>query len=119
VPDDEYVFSKAEMNNHLNLHKFRSDNAKKWYAELEQKLKDDPTYADVMIEQIKKRIENSINPQTGKPRKFDEQSVVGYYYLRGSLRQHQIEANKPIRFSKLITKYISVFFESDKKGVSL
>lgn len=109
VPDDEYVFSKAEMNNHLNLHKFRSDNAKRWYSELEQKLIDDPSYADVMIQQIKKRIENSINPKTGKPRKFDEQSVVGHYYLRGTLRSRQIEAGKPIRFNRLITKYISVF----------
>lgn len=109
LPDDGYVFSKAEMNNHINLHKFRSDNAKKWYAELEQKLKDDPSYADVMIQQIKKRIENSINPKTGKPRKFDEKSVVGYYYLRRSLRSQQIEAGKPIRFNRLITKYISVF----------
>ena len=109
VPDDGYVFSKTEMNNHLNLHKLRSDNAKRWYLELEQKLKDDPKYADVMIQQLKARIENSTNSKTGKTRQFDEQSVVGYYYLRGSLRQHQIEANKPIRFSKLITKYISVF----------
>lgn len=109
VPDDEYVFSKTEMNNHLNLHKLRSDNAKRWYLELEQKLKDDPKYADVMIQQLKARIENSTNPKTGRTRKFDEQSVVGYYYLRRSLRRRQIEAGKPIRFNKLITKYISVF----------
>lgn len=108
VPDDEYLFSKQEMNNRINLHKFRSDNAKRWYAELEQKLKDDPSYANVMIEQIKARIENSTNPKTGKPRKFDEQSVSGHYYLRGFLRRKCISENKPIKFNRLIVLFISV-----------
>ena len=112
VPDDEYVFSKTEMNNHINLHKFRSDNAKKWYAELEQKLKDDPAYADVMIEQIKARYAVSCDPRTGKPKCFDPKSVDSFYYLRGSLRKKQISQNKPIRFNKLIVKYISTFFLS-------
>ena len=109
IPDDEYVFSKAEMNNHLNLHKLRSDNVKRWYSELEEKLKTDPSYAEVMIKQIKKRVENSINPKTGKPRVFNEQSVVGYYYLRGELRKRQIEANKPICFNRLILQFLSIF----------
>ena len=109
VPDDGYVFSKQEMNNHLNLHKFRADNAKRWYAELEEKLQKDPAYADVMIEQIKARYAVSRDPRTGKPKYFDPKSVDGFYYLRGSLRQMQIAQNKPIRFNKLIVKYVSIF----------
>ena len=109
VPDDRYIFSKAEMNNHLNLHRFRADNAKRWYAELEQKLKDDPSYADIMIEQIKARYIHSRDPRTGKPKHFDPKSVEGFYFLRKSLRQKQISENKPIKFNRLIVKYVSIF----------
>ena len=109
VPDDRYIFSKAEMNNHLNLHRFRADNAKRWYAELEQKLKDDPSYADIMIEQIKARYVHSRDPRTGKPKHFDPKSVEGFYFLRKSLRQKQISENKPIKFNRLIVKYVSIF----------
>ncbi len=112
VPDDGYVFSKTEMNNHINLHKFRADNAKRWYAELEQKLKDDPSYAEVMIQHIKARYACSRDPRTGNQKYFDPKSVNGFYYLRGSLRQKQIAENKPIKFNKLIVKYISIFFLS-------
>ena len=112
IPDDCFVFSKAEMNNHLNLHKFRADNAKRWYAELEQKLKDDPSYAEVMIQHIKARYARSRDPRTGNQKYFDPKSVNGFYYLRGSLRQKQITENKPIKFNKLIVKYISIFFLS-------
>lgn len=108
VPDGEYLFSKQEMNNRINLHKFRSDNAKRWYAELEEKLKQDPSYAGVMIQHIKSRFENSINPKTGKPKVFNPKSVEGYYYLRGSLRRKQISENKPIRFNKLVVLYVGV-----------
>ena len=110
VPKGEYLFSKHEINNRINLHKFRSDNAKLWYQELEDKLKQDPTYEDVLLEQIKARFENSIDPRTGKPKKFDPETVRGkHYFLRGSLRNKQIAANKPIKFNKTIVLFISVF----------
>ncbi|MEE1011806.1 MAG: hypothetical protein U0L11_07215 [Acutalibacteraceae bacterium] len=108
VPDGEYLFSKQEMNNRINLHKYRADNAKRWYLELEDKIRQDPSYEDVLIEQIKARFENSIDPHTGKPKTFDPESVRGqYYYLRNSLRQKQIDAGKKIKFNKTIALFIS------------
>ena len=96
------------MNNRINLHKYRSDNAKRWYRELEDKIRQDPLYEDVLIEQINSRFESSIDPKTGKPKRFDSESVRGrYYYLKGSLRKKQIEAGKPIKFNKTIVLFIS------------
>ena len=109
VPNGGYLFSKEEMNNRINLHKFRSDNAKRWYSELEEKLKHDPSYEEVLLQHIKSRFENSTDPRTGRPKKFDPESVRGqYYYLRGSLRKKQMDAGKTIKFNKTIVLYISV-----------
>ncbi len=109
VPEGEYLFSKQEMNNRINLHKYRSDNAKRWYRELEEKIKQDPSYEEVLIQQIKARFESSIDPRTGKPKRFDPETVRGkYYFLKGSLREKQIAAGKPIKFNKTIVLFISV-----------
>ena len=77
---------------------------------LEEKIKQDPSYEEVLIQQIKARFENSIDPRTDKPKRFDPDTVrCKYYFLKGSLRKKQIAAGKPIKFNKTIVLYISVF----------
>lgn len=110
IADDERIF-EPEMfqNNQLNLHKLRADCAKKFYYDNLQKLKEDPNYADVMLNEIKARWEKYNLNENGYSKKFRREIVTGNYYLRGGNRKMAIEKGIDYRYNKLVLLYTSIF----------
>ena len=111
TPKGERIFSKSEMNNHLNLHSIRAQAAKDTYTYLENRLKSEG-------EEYRKKIEaelreawdkNNINPKTGKTKPFPEERLTGTYFLRGKSKSFAIKNNLPICYDRLLVFYVSVF----------
>lgn len=96
-------------NNALNLHKFRSDHAKRVYDTLLKKIKADPSYKKVLEEELRVRFhETYLDKKTGKPKPFPEHFLHGTYNLRGKNRRKALACGYPTKYDKTVLLYTSV-----------
>ena len=109
---DEKIFDESYFKNDLNLHFLRAKNAQRLYRILEEKILEDPDYRKGLENLLRKRWSDNINPKTGKPKPFPEDSIKGKYILRGLNRQFAIKNKLPFVYDKLILKAVSMLILS-------
>ena len=110
VAPDEKVFTKAELDNHLNLHSLRAASARNYYFYLLYKVRNEPGFREQLEREIKLRwgIYNT-DKKTGKPKPFDEKLIKGEYIFKGKNRELAIKKGRPIKMDKLCLLATSVF----------
>lgn len=110
VGTGEKVFEDKYFRNDLNFHKLRADSAKEYYAIQLDRILNEPGYAEKLESEIKKRWELfNINPKTGKPKKFPQSQIQGWYVLRGDNRAKAIREGRPLRYNRLAVMACSIF----------
>ena len=106
---DERIFKESEFANDLNLHFLRAECAKQYYLETVERLKSNPKYEEILIKQIKARWNKYNLNKSGKPKRFDERRIQGYYYLRGKNRKTAIALGGTVKYNKLALLATSIF----------
>lgn len=102
VAPDEKVFTKAELDNHLNLHSLRAASARNYYFYLLYKVRNEPGFREQLESEVKLRWSiYNIDKKTGKPKPFDDKLIIGEYVFKGKNRQLAIAKNRPIKMNKL------------------
>jgi len=117
VESSERVFSKEEMNNHINLHSMRAAHARDCYEFYNNIIKDNPQAAEQFrrvlmhrwkagnvgllsdekkYERYKKRFERDIDNDSP-------------YILRGENKKKAIAQNRPTEYNRLALMCVSVF----------
>ena len=100
---NEFVFTLNEMRNKIDLHHLRALNAQRTYRYYEQRIKDD-AYQAQLIRELQARW----NAHNNK-RKWNENLVKGYYYLRGENRKLAQRLGLPTKYNRLAVLAVSVF----------
>lgn len=100
---EKFVFSKEEMGNKLDLHHHRHMGALKAYRGYEQRLKDDPTYREQLIREIKDRW-RKFNART-----LPEHELSGNYIMRGRNRELAKRYGFQYSFDRLAVLATSIF----------
>ena len=116
VGDHERVFSGEEMGNHINLHKMRSDCAKKAYAYYADNLKK-PELRDRMRQALLRRWEDghrqllAENPKhyEASRRKFIQDMNDRPILLRGENRAKAVSLGLPVLYDRLCVMCVSVY----------
>lgn len=100
---EEFIFDRKYIkNNSLNLHSLRAKHAQNFYFYLLEHVNKDPGFRGELKKLVvRKWEEQNINPKTGKPKKFDNKNLSGWYQLRGGNKLHAIEHGKPTRYDRL------------------
>lgn len=106
---DERIFKESEFANDLNLHYLRAECAKQFYIDTLEKLRTDSDFQDILIKQIKARWNKYNLNKSGKPKRFDERRIQGYYYLRGKNRKTAKALSGSVKFNKLALLATSIF----------
>ncbi len=121
VGQDEKVFKSELFNNNINLHYYRAQHAKECYFYYLKLARTDPQVRDRMERELRARWgKYNIDKRTGKPKKFNENLIHGYYYLRGDVKKLAQSKNMDTKFDKLVLAYVSIFFLSHwRLGVCL
>lgn len=109
VASDEKVFSKAELDNHLNLHSLRAASARNYYFYLLYKIRE-PGFREQLESEVKLRWSiYNIDKKTGKTKPFDDKLITGQYVLKGKNRELAIKKGRPIKMDKLCLLATSMF----------
>lgn len=98
-----FVFSKAEMNNKIDLHHYRHYLAWEAYQGYQARLEADPGYREQLIAEIKIRWQQNCK----KP--WNPRQVEGWYRIRGKNKALSIAAEMPDRYSRLALAATSIF----------
>ena len=110
VGTGEKIFEDKYFKNDLNFHKLRADSAKEYYAIQLDRILNEPGYAKTLEAEIKRRWQlYNINPKTGRPKKFPQSQIQGWYVLRGDNRAKAIREGRPLRYNRLAVMATSVF----------
>lgn len=110
VGTGEKIFEDKYFKNDLNFHKLRADSAKEYYTIQLDSILNEPGYAEKLEAEIKRRWQlYNINPKTGKPKKFPQSQIQGWYVLRGDNRAKAIREGRPLRYNRLAVMATSIF----------
>ena len=102
---EDYVFSKAELANLINLHRLRGALARQMYKEYLHRIETEPGYADQLREELKARFKECGVDES----KWDDHEVQGVYRVRGANRKRAKELGLPIEYDRLAVMAVSVF----------
>lgn len=112
TPDDCKLFSSKELSNKIDLHSLRRAQAQKAYQYYSNRIRADPSYADIAKKELLKRYV-ACNPCSSKEKPADWLKCTlnsgKPYYLRGDNRSKAIAQKKPIVYDRLALLLVSVF----------
>ena len=100
---DEFVFTKKEVTNKLDLHHLRHMAALREYRYYEQRLNNEPEYREQLITEIKARW----NEYNDRPPK--EKEMSGKYIMRGKNRELAKHLGFQYAFDRLAVLAVSIF----------
>lgn len=109
---ETFVFLKDEIKNKLDLHALRAKQARKAYAYYLERLRNEPEYRAILLEEIKRTwdADDSERAEKGWQKKRWRQSQVeGCYKLRGETRKLAEQHGLPISYDRLAAMAVSVF----------
>ena len=107
IAPDERVFSKEEMENHINLHGLRAANAKKAYDYYLNRIQKDPGYRKKLQSEIQQRWNMS---QTARKDLIGIcRECKGLYELRGENRRVALSKGLPTTYDRTALLAVSVF----------
>ena len=106
---EDRVFSKREINNAINLHKYRAMLASEMHYYYLEICKTAEGREKLKAEIIKRyKLYNMNAKDNAKLAKFKKQ-MEGTYYVRGGNKKFAIEKGKPIAYDKTAIMAVSVF----------
>ena len=111
---EEFVFTKDEMNNKIDLHAIRGIGARREYEYYLNRLRTEPGYRAQLEKEIGARWELYRGALPKKSQKtheweWDVSKVRGTYYLRGKNRQCAAEKGLAVAYDRCAVMAVSVF----------
>ena len=100
--DDEYLFTREEMKNKIDLHHLRALQAQRAYRYYLNGIQD-AVFRDNLIKELEARW------KFNKKKNWNPEKVEGTYYLRGLNRKFAQEHNLPTAYNRLALMAVSVF----------
>lgn len=100
---EDYMFTKRELANKIDLHHLRALKAQRSYDYYLKHLETEPGYRDQLLREVKARWAK-YNKRT-----FKEEYCEGYYEVRGANRKLAEDLGRPIRYDKLAVMAVSIF----------
>ena len=113
----DYLFSKAEMSNKLNLHGRRAALAWEAYTYYKERLDTEPAYREQLQSELQARIKaaNQHNIEVAKAKgkrwdgaRWDEREFSGIYHLRGKNRALARQLGRPLSYDKAALLAVSI-----------
>lgn len=106
---DDFVFSREEMNNKIDLHKIRALHAQDMYKYYLHRLETEPGYRDILTKEIYARWNRDCKTKDGKRKKLPADEIQGYYFLRGENRKLAKRKGLPVKYDKTALLAVSIF----------
>ena len=112
-----YVFTKAEMSNKLNLHSQRAALAWEAYQYYKYRLDTEPGYREQLRSELRARIKvaNQHNVEVAKAKgkrwdgaRWNEREYSGVYHLRGKNRALAQRLGRPLSYDKAALLAVSI-----------
>lgn len=100
---EDYIFSKAEKKNRLDIHHFRHQQAQRAYVYYSNRIQSEPGYRDQLTAEIRRRWE------TYNRKSWNPNCVRGTIHLRGRNRAFAQGHNLPVQYDRLACMAVSVF----------
>lgn len=110
--DESHLFSKAEMENKIDLHHLRALRAQKMYKYYLERICSEAGYRERLISEIKytweqddlKRIDNGY-----RPKRWKDCKINGNYVLRGHNRELALKNGLPVSYDRLALLAVSIY----------
>ena len=110
--DENHLFSKAEMNNKIDLHHLRAMRAQKMYRYYLDRIKHEPGYREQLIAEIRHvweqddlaRMDNGY-----RAKRWNDMKITGNYILRGNNRKLAQKHGLPLQYDRLALLAVSIF----------
>ena len=110
--DEMHLFSKAEMDNKIDLHHLRALRAQQMYNYYLERIRTETNYREQLIAEIKhtweqddlNRIDNGY-----RPKRWKDCKVNGNYVLRGHNRELAQKHGLPVSYDRLALLAVSVY----------
>lgn len=110
VKPDQKVFTKNEMNNKINLHGLRAEQAREAYSYYAEKLEREPNYKYVCRKELALRYKTMHTAyKTTNQRFLKDIMNDAPYVLRGKNREKAVAQGKPVTYNRLAMMMVSVF----------
>ena len=110
VKSDQKVFTSKEMNNKINLHGLRAEQARRAYSYYTEKLEREPNYKYVCRKELALRYKTMHTADRVTNQRFLKDIMNDTpYVLRGKNREKAIAQEKPITYNRLAMMMVSVF----------
>lgn len=109
---DEFVFSKDEIKNKLDLHALRAKQARKAYAYYFDRLRNEPTYREILLKEIRNTwdADDAERMEKGwKKKRWRQDQVEGEYKLRGETKRLAEQHGLPIAYDRLAVMAVSIY----------
>ena len=108
VGPTEKVFSRAEMSNHINIHGYRAEKAKRAYAYYSDRLNSEPGYRSQLISELRQRYTTAC-PGRDPDRWLKKTLTTETYMLRGENKDRAIKLGLPVVYDRLALLAVSVY----------
>lgn len=109
---ENYVFSRAEMRNKIDLHALRAVQAQRAYLYFLRRMETENGYREVLLAQLRlmwKR-DDLVRRDNGKvPKYWSRKLHEGTYWLRGENRALAKRLGRPVGYDRLALLAVSVF----------
>jgi len=111
---NQYIFSKAEMSNKIDLHHIRAAVAQRAYQYYLNRLNNEPGYRAQLEQEIEARWKKyrGTPPKNSKKKHnwtWDSTLVQGNYFIRGNNRKVSIENGFATQYDRCAVMAVSVF----------
>ena len=109
---DEFVFSKDEIKNKLDLHALRAQQARKAYAYYFDRLRNEPAYREILLKEIRNTwdADDAERMEKGwKKKRWRQSQVEGEYKLRGETRKLAAAHDLPVCYDRLAAMAVSIY----------
>ena len=104
------LFSADEMNNDIDYHHIRAEQAVRAYNYYTERLKNEPEYRKQLEQEIEKRWKlKNIDKKTKKSKPFDKKEIRGQYHIRGKNKELAKKKELPLVYDKLALMAVSIF----------
>lgn len=109
---DGFVFTKAEIQNKLDLHALRAQQARKAYAYYLGRLRSEPAYREILLKEIRNTwdADDAERMEKGwKKKRWRQSQVEGCYKLRGETKMLAEKHGLPVSYDRLAAMAVSIY----------
>ena len=110
--DERHLFSKAEMDNKIDLHHLRALRAQQMYNYYLERIRTETNYREQLISEIKHTWEKDDDAREENgyhPKRWKDCKVNGNYVLRGHNRDLALKNGLPVSYDRLALLAVSIY----------